>query len=125
MHSYAKGPQTPQLEHSIGEGLAVAAVRWPDRDALVSRHQNIRLTWSELSRQADAVAAGLIGLGLAPGDRVGIWAASCAEWVVLEYGCSGAQVVLVNINPAYRSHELRYVLRQSGMRGVFLRERGE
>src|SRR5437764_2038252 len=113
MRSYARGPAVPSIEQAIGDALAATAARVPGCEALVVRHQGIRLTWRELSEQVDAVARGLCGLGLAPGDRAGVWAANCAEWILLQYACARARVVLVNINPAYRSHELRYVLRQS------------
>jgi fatty-acyl-CoA synthase len=125
MLSYVQGPAAPLIEHSIGEVLSATAERFPARDALIVRHQQVRLTWSELSRQVDLLARGLRGLGLATGDRVGIWSANCAEWLLLQFACARAQVVLVNINPAYRSHELRYVLGRSGMRALFLQEQDE
>ncbi len=125
MLSFARGPESHPIEQSLGGALAEAAARWPGREAVVSRHQNIRLTWRELSVGADAVARGLQGLGLTAGDRVGMWSANCVEWLLLQYGCARARVVLVNINPAYRTHELRYVLGQSRMRALFLWERDE
>ena len=82
----------------------------------------VRLTWSELDREATRVARGLAGLGLAPGDRAGIWASNCIEWILMQYAAARAGVVLVNVNPAYRSHELRYVLQKSRIRALFLRE---
>jgi fatty-acyl-CoA synthase len=69
------------------------------------------------------VARGLAGLGLRPGDRAGIWASNCVEWVLLQHAAARAGVVLVNVNPAYRSHELRYVLRKSRIRALFLHEK--
>ena len=125
MVSYVQGPAAPLLEQSIDEVLSRTAERFPNRDALIVRHQQVRLTWSELRRQVDLLARGLRGLGLAPGDRVGIWSANCAEWLLLQFASARAQVVLVNINPAYRSHELRYVLGRSGMRALFLQEQDE
>lgn len=86
-------------------------------------HQNVRLTWSELDGETTRVARGLAGLGLKAGDRAGIWASNCVEWVLMQHAASRAGVVLVNVNPAYRSHELRYVLEKSRIRALFLRER--
>jgi fatty-acyl-CoA synthase len=100
-----------------------AAARFPDREALVVCHQNVRLTWRELDREVTRTARGLAGLGLRPGDRAGIWASNCLEWILLQHGASRAGVVLVNVNPAYRSHELRYVLKKSHIRALFLREK--
>jgi fatty-acyl-CoA synthase len=102
--------------------LAAAAARFPDREALVVCHQSARLTWSALDREATRTARGLAGLGLRPGDRAGIWASNCLEWVLLQYAAARAGMVLVNVNPAYRSHELRYVLDKSRIRALFLRE---
>src|SRR5688500_11212246 len=108
MLSYAKGADAALMESSIPQIFAATAARFPDREALVVLHQNLRLTWRELHAAASRLAAGLAALGLEPGDRVGIWSANCAEWVVLQFAAAQAQLVLVNINPAYRSHELRY-----------------
>jgi len=125
MLSYARGPATPLIEAPIDAVFSATAARYPDRKALISVHQQIRLTWRELGLQVDRVARGLSGLGLRPGDRVGVWAANCVEWILLQLACARTQLVLVNFNPAYRSHELRYVLARSGMRALFLRERDE
>ena len=121
--SYSRGAAAPLLEKTIAQALADTAARFPDREALVVCHQNVRLTWSELDREATRAARGLAGLGLAPGDRAGIWASNCIEWILMQYAASRAGVVLVNVNPAYRSHELRYVLQKSRIRALFLRER--
>ena len=121
--SYIRGADLPLIEKTISEVLADTARRFPDRDALVVCHQNERLSWAELDRQATRTARGLAGLGLRPGDRAGIWAANCLEWIMLQHGAARAGVVLVNVNPAYRSHELRYVLRKSHIRALFLREK--
>jgi fatty-acyl-CoA synthase len=83
----------------------------------------VRLTWSQLVEQSGRVARGLLELGLQPQDRVGIWASSCLEWVLLQYACAWAGLVLVNVNPAYRSHDLSYILGKSRMRALVLRER--
>ena len=121
--SYSRGADAPLIEKTISQVLAGNAQRWPDRDALIVRHQDIRFTWSQLDREATRTARGLAGLGLRPGDRIGIWAANYAEWVLLLYGAARAGVTLVSVNPAYRSHELRYVLQHSKIRALFLRER--
>jgi fatty-acyl-CoA synthase len=113
----------PLIELTISQLLAETARKFPDREALVACHQNRRLTWSELDREATRTARGFAGLGLRPGDRVGIWASNCIEWVLMIYGAARAGVVLVNVNPAYRSHELRYVLRKSRIRALVLREK--
>jgi acyl-coenzyme A synthetase/AMP-(fatty) acid ligase len=81
--------------------------RYPDRLAVASRHQERRLTWAELSAEADRVARGLWALGIRRGDRVGLWSTNCAEWIILHMGCARAGAALVNVNPAYRSHELQ------------------
>jgi fatty-acyl-CoA synthase len=107
----------------LAEMLAETVSRCGDKEGLVVRDQNVRLTWRELAREVERTARGLVGLGLQPGDRAGIWASNCAEWVFLQLAASYARVVLVNVNPAYRSHELRYVLRKSRMKVLFLRER--
>jgi fatty-acyl-CoA synthase len=120
--SYSRGATAPLLEKTIAQALADIAATFPDREALVVCHQNVRLTWSELDREATRVARGLAGLGLAPGDRAGIWASNCVEWILMQYAAARAGVVLVNVNPAYRSHELRYVLQKSRIRALFLRE---
>lgn len=118
--SYAKGPITLLVEMTLAEALGNTAQRYPGREALVSRHQNLRYTWQELDEAVTRVARGLAGLGLRSQDRVGIWSANCAEWILLQYACARAGLVLVNVNPAYRSHELAFVLRKSGMRALFL-----
>jgi len=115
--SYANGPSTqPLLGETIGENLERTAARFPDRDALVSCHQNRRYTYAEFNAAVDEVARGLLALGLEVGDRIGIWSPNCAEWVLVQYATAKAGVILVNINPAYRTSELAYALNQSGCR---------
>ena len=121
--SYSRGPATALLEITIGRQLRETAARCGSRTALVSRHQNVRLTWSELNQRTSEWAAGLGALGLSPGDRVGVWSTNCAEWVLLQLACARAGMVLVNVNPAYRSHELGFVTRKSRMRALFLWDR--
>jgi fatty-acyl-CoA synthase len=113
----------PLLEKTIGQALADVSARFPDRDALISRHQNARLSWREFDRQIDRTARGLAGLGLRPPDRVGIWSSNCVEWVLLQMACARMGLVLVNVNPAYRSHDLAFVLKKSRMRALALWER--
>ncbi|MBL0158296.1 MAG: AMP-binding protein [Bryobacterales bacterium] len=120
--SYAAGPAAAVWERTIGRVLRQTASRCPSVEALVSRHQKLRFTWRELLLATEKVAAGLLALGLNPGDRVGVWSTNCAEWVLLQYACALSGIVLVNVNPAYRSHELRFVLQKSAIRILFLHE---
>ncbi|MBL8212948.1 MAG: AMP-binding protein [Bryobacterales bacterium] len=119
----ASGPEVELLEITIDEALRRTVEQHPERTGVVSRHQNLRLTWREMEERVEQVARGLAGLGLEPGHRVGIWSTNNLEWLLLQLGCARAGVVLVNVNPAYRSHELGYVLEKSRMRALFLRER--
>src|SRR3954449_12221007 len=115
--SYSHGTSdTPLLGDTIGVNFARTAPRFRDRPALVSRHQDVRLTYAELEAEVDAAAGGLLRFGIRAGDRVGIWAPNCAEWVIVQYATAKVGAILVNVNPAYRTHELEYVLRQSGVR---------
>jgi fatty-acyl-CoA synthase len=118
--SYTRGPSRPLLELTIGDLLHRTADRYPDRLGVASCHQSKRLTWAELSAAADRVARGLWSLGIRRGDRVGIWSTNCIEWVMMHMGCARAGAALVNINPAYRSHELQYSLKMSRMKALFL-----
>ena len=98
--SYAHGASDrPLLGQTIGVNFDNAAAKWPDREALIVRHQNIRWTYSDLKREVDAAAAGFLGLGLMPGDRIGIWSPNNAEWLVTQYATAKAGLILVNINP--------------------------
>ena len=118
--SYARGEGRPLLNLTIGSLLDRTANRFPDRLAVASRHQSKRMTWAELSVAADRVARGLWSLGIRRGDRVGLWSTNCIEWIMLHMGCARAGVALVNVNPAYRSHELQYTLTRSRMKALFL-----
>jgi fatty-acyl-CoA synthase len=118
--SYTRGPDRPLLALTIGDLLDRTASRYPDRLAVASLHQDKRLTWSQLSLAADRVARGLWALGLRQGDRVGLWSTNCIEWVMMHMGCARAGVALVNVNPAYRSHELQFTLQRSQMKALFL-----
>src|SRR5215210_5188146 len=113
--SYVHGASDiPLFGDTIGEHFDAVAGRWPDRQALVVRHQNIRWTYGELKERVDALAAGLVALGLEPGDRIGIWSPNNAEWVVAQFATAKAGIILVNINPAYRIGELEYALNKVG-----------
>ena len=104
------------LGQTIGDNLAATARRFPDAEALVVVHQGVRLTYADFDAEVDRLARGLLALGLEKGDRVGIWSPNCAEWALVQYATARLGVVLVNINPAYRTHEVEYALRQSGCR---------
>lgn len=109
--SYVHGAHAqPLIGESIGVHLAGIAARFGDNDALVVRHQDIRWTYREFDERVTRLAAGLLGLGLQPGARVGIWAPNCAEWVLVQFATARAGLIMVNINPAYRRSELEYVL---------------
>ena len=109
--SYVHGlSATPLLGDTIGVHFDSAVARWPESEALVVRHQEVRWTYRALQQQVDAFAAGLLALGLEPGDRVGIWSPNNAEWVITQFATAKAGMILVNINPAYRLSELEYVL---------------
>jgi fatty-acyl-CoA synthase len=113
--SYAQGETEPALlEQTIGANFEATVAAHPDREALVEFASGRRWTWSELDRDVDALAIGLIRAGIGKGDRVGIWAPNCAEWTLTQYATAKIGAILVNINPAYRTHELSYALRQSG-----------
>lgn len=120
MESYARGPDSPLLDVTLGQLLAATTARVPHALALVSRHQNQRFTYQQLLTEVDRVAGGLLDLGLVAGDRIGVWSSNCTEWILLQLAAARAGLVLVNVNPAYRSHELGYVLRKSGMKALFL-----
>ncbi|MGX9788024.1 AMP-binding protein [Mycobacterium sp. MMS18-G62] len=117
MKSYDAGPTgTPILEQTIGENFERTVERNPDAEALVDVAADRRWTYGQLDADVDVVARGLMALGIEKGDRVGIWAPNCAEWTLVQYATAKIGAVLVNINPAYRTHELAYVLNQSGVR---------
>ncbi len=119
--SYDHGTSDAKL---IGETIGTAfdriAAAHADREALVVRHQGVRWTWSELRHRVDALAAGLLKLGLEPGDRVGIWAPNCSEWTLTQFATAKAGLVLVNINPAYRRAELEYALNKVECKALVL-----
>ncbi|CCW09701.1 AMP-binding protein [Rhodococcus aetherivorans] len=115
--SYTSGAwNTPLLGDTIGDNFDRTVARHGDRDALVDRAAGRRWTYTELAAEVDALALGLLRAGIGKGDRVGIWAPNRAEWVFVQYATAKIGAILVNINPAYRSHELQYVLTQAGIR---------
>ena len=122
--SYTNGASTvPLIGETIGVYFRKAAERWADRPALIVRHQNVRWTYRELNERVDAFAAGLLALGLAPGDRVGIWSPNNSEWVVTQFATAKAGLILVNINPAYRTFELDYALNKVGCKALITADR--
>ncbi|WP_436697741.1 AMP-binding protein [Nocardioides sp. BYT-33-1] len=115
--SYAAGETTtPLLDETIGANLERTVAQWPDREALVEVASGRRWTWREFDHAVDEAARGLIGLGIAKGDRVGMWAPNCAEWTIIQFAAAKAGAILVNVNPSYRTHEFAYAVNQSGLR---------
>ncbi|HWF56617.1 MAG TPA: AMP-binding protein [Solirubrobacteraceae bacterium] len=120
MLSYDNGvSERPLLGETIGHNLERTAARVPGSDALVSCHQGLRYTYAQLNSAVDAVAGGMLVAGLRKGDRVGVWSPNRAEWTLVQYATAKLGVILVNINPAYRTSELEYALRHSGCRWIF------
>ncbi len=119
INSHVTGAASPALiDATIGDRFDATVRDHGDALALVVRHQNIRWTWLELQARVDAVARGLVAHGFAPGERIGIWAPNCAEWTVLQFATAKAGLVLVTINPAYRTAELEYALRKVGCAAI-------
>lgn len=117
--SYFKGASAPDLiDETIADCFDRIAAKYPDREALVVRHQGIRWTWAEYHEQVSKLAAGLLALGIEPGDRVGIWAPNCFEWCLTQFATAKIGAILVCINPAYRVFELEYALNKSGCRAI-------
>ncbi|MGW3474091.1 AMP-binding protein [Streptomyces althioticus] len=115
--SYSHGTgATPLLGDTIGANLDRAVAAWPDREALVDVESGRRWTYAEFAERVDELASALLNSGVAKGDRVGIWAVNCPEWVFTQYATARIGAIMVNINPAYRTHEVEYVLKQSGVR---------
>src|SRR5215472_17427070 len=114
--SYSHGPSTISLlGETIGQNLRRTVGRFGHREALVVRHQHVRMTYSQLWNETTRCAYGLLAHGVQQGDRVGIWAPNRYEWVVFQYAAARVAAILVNVNPAYRTAELEYALRQSGV----------
>jgi len=122
--SYVHGVSpTPLLGLTVGQLFDETAARFADNEALIVRHQGVRWRYGRLKQEVDRLAAGLLALGLAPGDRLGIWAPNCAEWVVTQFATAKAGIVLVNINPAYRLPELAYALDKVGCKALIAASR--
>jgi fatty-acyl-CoA synthase len=119
--SYVQGAcDQPLIDSTIGDRLDAIATTYGNREALVVAHQHVRWTYGELKRRVDDLAVGLMRLGLEPGDRLGLWAPNCAEWVLTQFAAAKAGVVLVNLNPAYVRNELEYALNTVGCRALIL-----
>ncbi len=119
--SYVSGiSDTPLKGQTIGDCFDATVARFPDREALLSLHQGVRYRWRELQAAVDRTARALLALGVAKGDRVGIWSPNCAEWTLTQFATAKIGAILVNINPSYRTHELEYALKQSGASTLIL-----
>src|SRR5574337_1044071 len=119
--SYVQGASSvPLIGETIGANFDHIAARHADGDALIVRHQNVRWSYRELARRVDDLAVALHGLGLEPGERIGIWSQNSMEWVLTQFATAKAGLVLVNINPAYRRSELEYALNKVGCRALVL-----
>ena len=117
MESYAAGETTPALiEQTIGANFESTVAAHGDNEALVELASGRRWTYAELDAAVNAFARGLIGVGVAKGDRVGMWAPNCAEWTIAQFATAKVGAILVNVNPSYRTHEFSYAVNQSGMR---------
>ncbi len=114
---------TPLLFQTVGQALALAAERFPERDAVIVRNQGVRLSWAEFDAAVDELAAGLLSLDLEPGERIGIWSPNRIEWVLTQFATARVGLVLVNINPAYRVAELEYALNQVECKAIVIADR--
>jgi fatty-acyl-CoA synthase len=122
--SYVHGASAvPLIGQTIGRHFDAVAERFAEREALIVRHQGVRWTYAELKEKVNALACGLLRLGLAKGERIGIWSPNNYEWVLMQYATAKAGLVLVNINPAYRRSELQYVLNKVGCKALVLAPR--
>ena len=122
--SYASGSSDkPLLGSTIGKFFDYAVGRYAEREAVVSIHQQVRFTYSELAERVNKLAKAFISAGFQKGDRIGIWSPNNVQWLITQYATAKAGLILVTINPAYRSHELAYVLRQSGCKGLVLQNK--
>ena len=118
--SHATGPTDRLLlEMTIGDNFDHTATRFPDREAVVDLPTGRRWTYTALRAEVDALASVLIRTGMEAGDRIGIWAPNCAEWIIVQYAAAKVGAILVNLNPAYRTHEVEFALDQAGIRMVF------
>ncbi len=118
--SYSQGStDRPLLAETIGENLDNTAKRFPDRQAIVSVAQKVALTYREFNEEVNKLARAMVAHGFKKGERVGVWSPNTVEWAIIQYATARIGVILVNINPAYRSSELSYVLKQSGCKAIF------
>src|SRR6478609_3595817 len=122
MRAYTAGDtEVPLLEETIGANFERVAAQFPLHDALIEAApvpgaDARRWSYTKMNDDVDRLARALLALGVAKGERVGIWSPNCAEWTLLQYATAKVGVILVNVNPAYRSHELEFVVKQNGMR---------
>jgi fatty-acyl-CoA synthase len=122
--SFVHGLDSEPLRfQTIGQALDASVLQWGAHDALIVRHQNIRWSYNEFKQRVEALAAGLLALGLAPGERIGIWSPNCAEWVLTQFASAKAGLVLVVVNPAYRTAELEFALNKVECRALIIAER--
>jgi fatty-acyl-CoA synthase len=122
--SYVHGAsEVPLIGETIGQFFDAVCDKHASRPVLVVRHQKVRLTYGELRNEVDKLAAGLLTLGLEPGDRIGIWSPNNSEWVLTQFATAKAGLILVNINPSYRVTELEYALNKVGCKALILAER--
>ena len=122
--SFVHGLDTAPLRfETIGQALDATAAKWASHDALIVRHQAVHWNYGEFKERVDTLAAGFLALGLAPGDRIGIWAPNCSEWALTQFASAKAGLILVNLNPAYRAHELEFSLNKVGCRALVIAER--
>ena len=121
--SFVHGLDTAPLRfETIGQALEATAAKCSAHAALIVPHQNIRWSYGEFNQRVDTLAAALLALGLAPGDRLGIWAPNCAQWTLTQFASAKAGLILVNLNPAYRAHELEFSLNEVGCRALVVAE---
>lgn len=119
--SYAYGTSSqPLLGMTIGEKFDQACQQYAEQDAVVSLHQNVILTYKELQAQVNAFACSLLKLGLKKGDRLAIWSPNCVEWTITQFAAFKAGIILVNLNPAYKSNELEYVMNKVSCKGLVI-----
>lgn len=118
--SHDWGPKTPLIEATIGDFFDAVVEKYPDQEALVVCHQNIRWSYSELQQKVNQLASAMIEMGLEIGDRIGIWSHNNAEWLLMQLATAKVGIILVNINPAYRSFELQYALNKLGCSALVL-----
>ena len=118
--SYDKGPEVPLIEATIGDFFDAIVHKYPERMALVSRHQDIRWTYKQLQQKVNQLASAIIEMGLEIGDRIGIWSHNNTEWLLMQLATAKVGIILVNINPAYRTFELQYSLNKLGCSALVL-----